>query len=59
VNKTTILQSSAKNVTEGKIEWTRRQRRIHKQQLDELKETRRYWIALCGELALEKPMDLS
>ena len=41
---------------------TRRQGRRHKQLLDDLKETSRYWKlkekALCGDLALEEAMDL-
>jgi hypothetical protein len=45
---------------------TRRRERRRKQLVDDLKEARGYWklkeegqIALCGELALEKAMDLS
>ena len=37
----------------------RRQGRIRKQHLDELNETRRYWIVLSGKLGLEERMDLS
>jgi len=38
---------------------TRRRGRRYKLLLDDLEEQISYWIALCGELALEEGMDLS
>jgi hypothetical protein len=55
-----------KYVIEGKLEGTGRRRRKRKQQLDELKEMRRYWKLrtetvdrLCGDAGSEEAMDLS
>jgi len=55
-----------KHVIELKLKRTGRRGRRHKQQLDELKEMRRYWNLrtetldrLCGDAGFEEVMDLS
>jgi hypothetical protein len=52
-----------KRVIEGKIkggiEVTGRQGTRRRKLLDDLKESRKLWIAICGELAMEEALDLS
>ena len=55
-----------KHVIERNLEGTGRRERRRKQQLDKLKEMRRYWKLraetldrLCGDVGFEEAMDLS
>jgi len=54
-----LLQRVIEGKIRGGIEVTGRQRRRRRKLLDDLKERRNLWIALCGELALEEALDLS
>jgi hypothetical protein len=54
-----LLKHVTEGKIEGKIEGTERQGRRRKQLLVDLKEKRRkYYITLCGVVALEEAMDL-
>jgi len=60
-----LLQRVTEGKIKGELEATGRRGRRRKKLLDDLKERRGYshlkklWITLCGELALEKALDLS
>ena len=54
-----LLQRVIEGKIQGGIEVTGRRGRRRRKLLDDLKERRTLWIALCGELALEEVSDLS
>ena len=59
LHRNCLLQRVIEGKIKGGIEVTGRQGRRRRKLLDDLKESRKLWIALCGELAMEEALDLS
>ena len=59
LHKNCLLKHVIEGKIKGRMEVTGRRRSRSKQLVDDLKERRLCWIALCGEQALEEAVDLS